>query len=330
LNKRIKIIRLIILLSASVFTACSGSSDVPVSSIRHGDGGANASHISADNTIAVVSTIENGITVWDLITNKKRYVWQHQNDSSNSVTNIHIAFDNSYVVTSDRVAFALWNLEVGEPEGFWRIDETSIRDIAVSNQGRGILVGRSSGRVMFFEPKTGRRLEFLGHQEKINSVDISPNGFYALTGGNDYLAYLWDTRTGQVIFKFDHPSRVTKVSLDDQGRYAFTADSKRDARIWDLVTGKEVSNLQYSARQRIFTTAVFSDDGHYLLTGSPSRRINRWDVKTGKELNEWRVSAREGSRPASAVVHAVGFIGDNEIISESSNGLLEKWEIGKK
>jgi WD40 repeat protein len=120
------------------------------------------------------------------------------------------------------------------------------------------------------------------------------------------------------------------VSLDDQGRYAFTADSKRDARIWDLVTGKEVSNLQYSARQRIFTTAVFSDDGHYLLTGSPSRRINRWDVKTGKELNEWRVSAREGSRPASAVVHAVGFIGDNEIISESSNGLLEKWEIGKK
>ena len=330
MNKRIIHTYFVTLLSVTGLTGCGGSSDVSVSSFRHGVGGAHASHISADNTIAVVSTIENGITVWDLSTNKKRYVWRHQDDGSNSVTNIHVAFDNSYVVTSDRVAFALWNLDVGEPEGFWRIDETSIRDIAVSNQGRGILVGRGNGKVMFFEPKTGRRLEFLGHQEKINSVDISPNGFYALTGGNDYLAYLWDTRTGQVIFKFDHPSRVTKVALDDKGRYAFTADSKRDARIWDLVTGKEVSNLQYSARQRIFTTAVFSNDGHHLLTGSPSRRINRWNVKTGEELNEWKVSTREGSRPASAVVHAVGFIGDSEIISESSNGLLEKWKIGKK
>ena len=307
--------------------ACGGSSNVPVSSVRHAEGGSHASHISADNTITVVSTIENGITVWDLAKNEQRFVWRHQDDGNNSVTNIHIAFDNSYVVTSDREAFALWNLDIGEPEGFWRIDEASIRDIAVSNQGRGILVGRGNGKVMFFEPKTGRRLEFLGHQEKINSVDISPNGFYALTGGNDYLAYLWDTRTGQVIHKFDHTSRVTKVALDDNGRYAFTADSKRDARVWDLVTGKEVSNLRFSARQRIFTAAVFSGDGKYLLTGSPARRINRWDVETGKELNEWRVSAREGSKPASAVVHDVGFISENEIISESSSGLLEKWKI---
>jgi WD40 repeat protein len=327
LSKRIYIVYFVISLSTLVLSSCGGSSGVPVSFFRHVEGGSHASHISADNTVAVVSTIENGITVWDLTTNKKRYVWRHQDDGSNSVTNIHIAFDNSYVVTSDREAFALWNLDIGEPEGFWRIDETSIRDIAVSNQGRGILVGRGSGKVMFFEPKTGRRLEFLGHQEKINSVDISPNGFYALTGGNDYLAYLWDTRTGQIVYKFEHPSRVTKVSLDDKGRYAFTADSKRDARVWDLVTGKKVSNLQYSARQRIFTTAVFSDDGKYLLTGSPSRRINRWDVNTGAELNQWRVSAREGSKPASAVVHDVGFIGDRAIISESSNGLLEKWKI---
>ena len=310
-----------------VIAGCGGASDAPISSFRHAEGGAHASNISADSSIAVMSTIENGITVWDIASNEKRYVWRHQDDGNNSVTNIHIAFDNSYVVTSDREAFALWNLSIGEPEGFWRIDEASIRDVAVSNQGRGILVGRGNGKVMFFEPQTGRRLEFLGHQEKINSVDISPNGFYALTGGNDYVAYLWDTRTGQVIYKFDHPSRVTKVALDDQGRYAFTADSKRDARIWDLTTGAKVSNLKYMARQRIFTTVVFSEDGKHLLTGSPSRRLNRWDVQTGKELNEWRVSPREGSKPASSVVHSVGFLSASEIISESSSGKLEKWKI---
>ena len=183
--------------------------------------------------------------------------------------------------------------------------------------------------MMFFEPKSGRRLEFLGHQEKVNSVDLSPNGFYALTGGNDYTAYLWDTRTGQVIHTFTHSSRVTKVALDDEGRYGFTADSKRDARVWDLATGEEVSNLHYLARQKIFSTAVFSQDGQYLLTGSPAKRLNLWRVADGKEVQEWQVSPREGSRPQTAVVYGVGFANDNQVVSESSSGLAEFWQINQ-
>jgi WD40 repeat protein len=315
-----------ILLSLCLLSACGGGSDTALQSYRHAEQGAYAASISADASIAVVSSVNNGITVWELDTNTKRYVWQHQGDGSNLVVNIHIAFDNSYVVTSDREAFALWNLSTGEPEGFWRIDESTIRDIAVSNQGRGILVGRSSGQVMFFEPQTGRRLEFLGHTEKINSIDLSPNGFYALSGGNDYVAYLWDTRSGQVLYKFDHTSRVTKVALDDAGRYAFTADSKREARIWDLTTGKEVSNLNYLERQKIFSTAVFSSDGKYLLTGSPAKRLNLWDVASGNEVGEWRVAPREGTKPQTAVVYAVGFRADQHLVSESSSGLAEFWQ----
>ncbi|MGJ8679128.1 WD40 repeat domain-containing protein [Paraglaciecola sp.] len=315
----------IILLQLTLL-GCGDSSSPAVSTFRLADDIADAANISADASISVVSNIQNGITVWDLTTNQKKFVWNNQEDGINLVTNIHIAFDNSYVVTSDRETFTLWNLADGEPEGFWRIDEASIRDVAVSNQGRGILVGRSNGKVMFFEPKTSRRLEFLGHQEKVNSLDISPNGFYALSGGNDYVAYLWDTRSGQVIHKFEHTSRVTKVVLDDEGRYAFTADSKRDAKIWDLATGQEVSNLQYLARQRIFTTAAFSKDGQFLLTGSPSKRMNLWQVESGSEVNEWYVSPRESSQPPTAVVYSVAFKNNQEIFSVSSSGLIEEWK----
>ncbi len=305
--------------------ACIDPSDKPVFSYKQANEIADAANISADGRLSVISNIENGITVWDLTQNTQKYAWNHQGEGINVVTTIHIAYDNSYVVTADSTTFTLWDLTLGEPEGFWRIDESTIRDVAVSNQGRGILIGRSNGKVMFFEPKTGRRLEFLGHQEKVNSLDISPNGFYALSGGNDYVAYLWDTRTGQVVHRFEHTSRVTKVALDDQGRYAFTADSKRDARIWDLTTGREISNLHYMARQRIFTTAVFSEDGKYLLTGSPSKRINRWDVQSGDELNEWYVSPRENSQPPTAVVYSVAFTDNQQVISASSSGLTEKW-----
>lgn len=321
------IIRRYFVLICVLLAGCGELTDQAEQTFHHADDGIDAANISADGTLAVISNLSNGITVWDLKNNVKRYVWNHQGEGNNLVVNIHIAYDNSYAVTSDQDAFALWNLANGEPEGFWRIDESNIRDIAVANQGQGILVARSSGKIMYFEPLTGRRLEFLGHTEKVNSVDLSPNGFYALSGGNDYVAYLWDTRSGQVVYKFDHTSRVTKVALDDEGRYAFTADSKRDARIWDLATGKEVSNLNYFERQKIFSTAVFSKDGRYLLTGSPARRLNLWDVKTGKEIKSWRVTPRAGTRPQTAVVLAVGFVDDKQVVSESSSGLAEIWSI---
>jgi WD40 repeat protein len=309
-----------------MLTACGELTDEAEKTFHHDDGGVDAASISADASLAIVSNLSNGISVWDLKSNTKRYVW-NQGEEGNLVVTIHIAYDNSYAVTSDQDAFVLWNLTNGEPEGFWRIDESNIRDIAVTNQGLGVLVGRSNGKVMYFEPQTGRRLEFLGHTEKINSIDISPNGFYALSGGNDYVAYLWDTRSGQVIYKFEHSSRVTKVVLDDEGRFAFTADSKRDARIWDLSTGQVISYLHYFERQKIFSTAVFSKDGKYLLTGSPARRLNLWDVQTGEEIKSWRVTPRTGTRPQTAVVYAVGFWDNNKVISESSSGLAEIWPI---
>ena len=66
MNKHTNIIYFVLSLSVLTLMACGGSSNVPVSSVRHAEGGSHASHISADNTITVVSTIENGITVWDL------------------------------------------------------------------------------------------------------------------------------------------------------------------------------------------------------------------------------------------------------------------------
>lgn len=308
-------------------TACTVPDTTPVNQWWHAEDGAYAADISPNGEYSVVSGVDNGINVWHNLDDNVLFHWQHQSEGNNLVLAIHISADNKFVVTSDREAFALWSIESGEPVGFWRIDESTIRDVAVTNNGKGILVGRSSGKVMYFEPETGRRLEFLGHQERINSVDISPNGEYALTGGNDYVAYLWSTQTGQIIHTFTHSSRISKVALDDAGRYVFTADSKQGSKVWDAQTGAQISNLKYIARQKIFTDAVFSEDGKHLLTGSPSRSIYMWDVRTGEQTGEWKVAAKEGTRPATAVVYAVGFMGNNTLLSESSSGLAELWAI---
>ncbi len=166
--------------------------------------------VSNSGDFAVISRVNADISVWSLTQNKTLFSWRHQEKGRNIVANIHISADESHVVTADNENFALWNKASGDSAGFWRIDESSIRDIAVSNQGRGILVGKANGNVMSFEPDTGRSLELLGHDEKVNRVDISPIGKYALSGSNDYNAYLWSTESGQITHVFNHANRVTK------------------------------------------------------------------------------------------------------------------------
>lgn len=290
------------------------------------DSGVYAADISNSGDFAVISRVNSDISVWSIAQDKRLFSWRHQEEGRNIVDNIHISADETHVVTADSENFALWDSNSGDPVGFWRIDEPTIRDIAVSNNGRGILIGKANGKVLFFEPGTGRSLEFLGHEEKVNTVDISPNGKYALSGSNDYKAYLWSTDTGQIIHVFNHANRVTKVVIDDQARFLFTSDSQSDSQIWDAQTGKAISQLHFIERQWVFTSAKFSKDGKYLLTGSPSKRLALWDLKTGENVKQWRVAPSDGPAPQSAVVYGIGFVG-NEVLSISSSGNLEHWHL---
>jgi WD40 repeat protein len=270
------------------------------------------------------------LSVWDLTKNKRLYNWsQEQNTSDNLVLSIDISDNASHVLTANRDNFALWNLQSGKSEGYWKVRESHIRDIAISNGGDYLLIGKSNGTVVHVAVDTGRRLEFLGHKEKINSVDMLPNGRVAISGGNDFTAYVWDTQSGQVVYQFNHSSRVSKVALDAKARYAFSADSMKDAYIWDLTTGKRISRLQGTKRHEVFSTVRFSPDGKTLITGAATRKVSIWDISTGKRLSHWFVTPKEAKRPTGAVVYSIAFGDNNDLLTISSSGYVESWPITK-
>lgn len=308
-------------------SACQPANDKPVKRWQHATEGAYAANISNDGKYSVVSSIHHGLSLWDIEKNALKYSWSQQQDSSdNLVLLADISDNNSHVLTANRKAFSLWNIETGQSEGYWQVRDSNIRDIAVANNGAYLLLGKSNGTVVHVTMSNGRRLEFLGHTEKINAVDMLPNGRIAISGGNDYVAYVWDTQSGQVVYRFNHPSRVTMVALDAKGRFAFTADSKKSSNIWDLKTGKRISQLQYFNRHEVFSSVQFSDDGTKLLTGAPTRKVNIWSIATGERLDSWRVTPKESIRAAGAVVYSVAFRGKNQVITESSSGYAELWQ----
>lgn len=291
------------------------------------DDGALAAALSPDATLALVSTARQGVTVWDLASGQPRYQWRMSQDDQDQVFITRFSPLGSHAVTATTDTFALWRLDNGHATGFYSLTESRLRDIALAENGRTVLIGREDGKAEVVDLASGRRLQFLGHSEQINTVDLSANGRYALTGGNDYAAYLWDTQSGQVLHRFNHGSRVTLVCLDPAGRYALTASGMGPATLWDLVSGKAVSQLAMPHRQQIYSAARFVNQGQWLLTGSPSRLAQLWQVSDGRQLAAWLVAKRPAARPSSAVVYGVALGDNNQVVTVSSGGYAERWSI---
>ena len=313
-----------------VLSACKPTTQEPLHRFQQSVEGAYAGQISSDAKFSVISSIHHGLSVWDLTTNQRLYNWaQEQDTSDNLVLSIDISDNASHVLTANRENFALWNLKTGKSEGYWQVRESNIRDIAISNGGDYLLIGKSNGTVVHVAVDTGRRLEFLGHKEKINTVDMLPNGRVAMSGGNDFIAYVWDTQSGQVVYQLNHSSRVSKVALDAKGRFAFSADSMKGAYIWDLKTGKRISSLQGTKRHEVFSSVRFSPDGKTMITGAATRKVSIWDIATGKRKSHWFVTPKEAKRPTGAVVYSVAFGDNNNLLTISSSGYVESWPITK-
>ncbi|BDA12456.1 WD40 repeat domain-containing protein [Aeromonas caviae] len=308
-----------------MLTGCEQRS-LPSQQIRLANQGLLSADLASSGKLALVSSLSQGTVVWDLEQGKERWRWRQSDDQEEFVTLTRFSPDDSHAITATQHTFAIWRLQDGRSQGYYSLPESPLRDAAISADGRQVLIGREDGKAEVVDTQTGRRLQFLGHTEQVNTVDLSPNGRYALTGGNDYSAYLWDTRTGQVVWRFNHAGRVVMARLDPSGRFAFTADS-RQASIWDLKTGKEHSRLQYDHRFEVYTSARFANGGNWLITGAPSRQLTLWQVSDGQPLQSWRVSPHPKVKPPSAVVYGVALRDNDHLVSASSSGLAEIWTI---
>lgn len=310
-----------------VLTGCQPAPE-KINKKVHAKNGTYAADISDDGRISLVSTDASGLLVWPRYATNAKYQWQHGEDEISQIVDVDISADAEVAVAASRKEFSMWSLSTGENLGFWKVGSGGIQKLVVSKKGGVIVLGKRDGTQIAFFPASGRRLEFYGHTENINALDVSPNGFFVLSGSNDHTAILWDTRSGQIVHRWPLKGRITQVALHPAGKYAFVADAIDNANILALPSGEIVSQLQFLDRQKVFSAARFSASGRYLLTGSPSRRITVWDTPTGDPISHWRVDLPDGGRPSNAAVLSVALDEQQHmVVSESSAGLAEWWKL---
>lgn len=292
--------------------------------------GVTSFSLSRDGRFALLASHLQGITVWDLSEYKKLADFGYQDPQHNTVLTSRISDNNQYAITATSQNFAVWNLALGKADGLWSISDGLIRDVDISNNGQKVILALSNKKALYIDLGTGKRLEFLAHQEKVNSVAISANGNYVLSGGNDQNAYLWDTQTGQIVHKFSHPARVSQVALHRSGVYAFTGDSESNAFIWRLKTGEKQSKLASFRRFTNYTSARFSDDGKYLLAGMPSGIVEFWLTQHGTKLDSWNTTGQSDAYPPVAIVYDVAFDSLGRVVAGTSAGVAQAWYPNKE
>jgi WD40 repeat protein len=120
-------------------------------------------------------------------------------------------------------------------------------------------------------------LTLKGHENSVNSVDISPDSRFALSGSDDRNLRYWDLITGECLYVLKgHERDIRSVDISLDGRFALSAGDDKNIRYWDLIMGDCLCTLE--GHERALKSVAFSPDGRFALSGGDGKIIRYWDL----------------------------------------------------
>ncbi len=160
--------------------------------------------------------------------------------------------------------------------------ELDITAIALTANGRSILVATADGRVILFDVGTReRKFEIQGHARVIYAVSASPDGRLFATGSSDQTVGLWDLVTGLNIAKLEgHTATVQALAFTPDGKTI--ASGAQDGRIKFWNVHARLPTVTFGTHRVDLHPGVsaltFSADGNLLVSGGALGTIILWDA----------------------------------------------------
>lgn len=225
----------------------------------------------------------------------------------------------------------IWEVKTSQEKHRFRPDGP-VRILRFSPDGKWIAAGiygkHTSGvwRVQVWntesgEPVTGPLL----HQNRIYSLEFSPDSRRLVTATYNNAARVWRVETGMEEFGLRHASMVYSASFSPDGRLILTASVDHTARLWDAMTGAAISEAMRHEGRVIH--AEFSRDGSHVLTaGWEDRTVKLWEIPTGRPAaknlahERWVTTAEFDATGQAAITSTGGAV----VTAPNDNG----WDYG--
>jgi WD40 repeat protein len=156
--------------------------------------------------------------------------------------------------------------------------------IAVSPDGKPILVGCQDGQLLLFYPSNRKAVHVLGHKGEVNAVAAAPAGKMYASGGGDRAIVLWRlTPDGlEKVKTLAAPGMVRALTFTPDGRTLISAGDDRAIRLWNIDNGAMAHSLE--GHKDTVAALALSEDGKTLVSTGHDETAIVWDFATREKL----------------------------------------------
>ncbi len=288
--------------------------------------GARAAAFSADGRFAAVSSLVHGGSLWDLVSQERRFDWNHRPDAPAAIGVLAFSPEGDFAISAEHDTLVLWSTAKGDALTFFRAP-AAVLALALGPAGKTALLGLADGTAVLFDPRGGGIKRTFPHDGRVLAVALDRRGALALCGSGDGSLRLWDVASGRQLHRWKHAGAVRLVALSGDGARALGAARGEAATLRDTATGLSLGELRgpglRDPARLSLTAAAFSTDGSQLLTGGADGSLRLWQVQGLEQQKKWALPPRSAFRPTGNVVLSVGYAGE-DVLGASSDGLIHR------
>ena len=155
----------------------------------------------------------------------------------------------------------------------------AILDLQWSRDSRVLFSASADMHLASWDLETGSRIRrHIGHEEVINTMDISKRGEELLISGSDDGSIgIWDPRTKNAVDHIQTDFPVTAVALAEAGNELYSGGIDNDIKVWDMRRKAVVYTML--GHTDTVTSLRVSPDSQSLLSNSMDSTVRSWDIR---------------------------------------------------
>lgn len=200
--------------------------------------------VSRAGTIAISSSQDGTIVLWDLRTGKHRLLVRtnHMGDLFRAV---QLTADDRYCVSATGGGDVV-TTRISDGKSTWHhVHNAVIRDLALTKQERSVVTVCRNGQLAVSGIQSGRILHRIqAHGDEVNTVDLGSDGKSLFTGASDGVVKVWDLPGIRASRSLPtHCMRLVGIDVVRSGKRIISADEAGEVHEWDARSGRHLARI---------------------------------------------------------------------------------------